>query len=80
MPLALTLITSTSTAAASPQEQRGKAFAPNNCTKVSFDRRDFAKLAPDRTTVPDAAHDQMRINLDGQHAASAKSHRPVCIL
>ena len=33
MPLAFTLITLTPAAAASPQEQRGKTFALNNCAK-----------------------------------------------
>ena len=33
MPLALTLITLAPAAAASPQEQRGKTFALNNCAK-----------------------------------------------
>src|SRR3954447_26771682 len=33
MPLAFTLATLTSAAAASPQEQRGKTFALNNCAK-----------------------------------------------
>jgi cytochrome c len=33
MPLALTLITMTPAAAASPKEQRGKTFALNNCAK-----------------------------------------------
>ena len=37
--LALTLITLTPAAAASPQEQRGKTFALNNCAKChSIDR------------------------------------------
>jgi len=39
MPLAFTLITVTSAVAASPQEQRGKTFALNNCAKChSIDR------------------------------------------
>jgi cytochrome c len=39
MPLALTLITLTPAAAASPQQQRGKTFALNNCAKChSIDR------------------------------------------
>ena len=39
MPLALTLTTLTPAAAASPQEQRGKTFALNNCAKChSIDR------------------------------------------
>ena len=33
MPLAFTFITLTPVAAASPQEQRGKTFALNNCAK-----------------------------------------------
>jgi mono/diheme cytochrome c family protein len=33
MPLALTLVALTPVAAASPQEQRGKTFALNNCAK-----------------------------------------------
>ena len=39
MPLALTLITLAPAAAASPQQQRGKTFALNNCAKChSIDR------------------------------------------
>ena len=39
MPLAFTLITMTPAMAASPQEQRGKTFALNNCAKChSIDR------------------------------------------
>ncbi len=33
LPLALVLVTLTPAAAASPQEQRGKTFAMNNCAK-----------------------------------------------
>ena len=39
MPLAFTLITLTPAIAASPQEQRGKTYALNNCAKChSIDR------------------------------------------
>lgn len=52
--LAFTLITLTSAAAASPQEQRGKTFALNNCAKChSIDRVTSSplKVAPPFRTL-----------------------------
>jgi cytochrome c len=49
MPLALTLITLTPAVAASPQQQRGKTFALNNCAKChSIDKVSASplKIAP----------------------------------
>jgi cytochrome c len=43
MPLAFTLITLTPAAAASPQEQRGKTFALNNCAKCHSIETTFRK-------------------------------------
>ena len=54
MPLALTLITLTPAAAASPQEQRGKTFALNNCAKChSVDKVTASplKIAPPFRTL-----------------------------
>lgn len=54
MPLALTLITLTPAAAASPQEQRGKTFALNNCGKChSVDKVTASplKIAPPFRTL-----------------------------
>ena len=54
MPLALTLITLTPAAAASPQEQRGKTFALNNCAKChSIDKVSPSplKIAPPFRTL-----------------------------
>ena len=45
VPLALTLITLTPAAAASPREQRGKTFALNNCAKChSIDKVSSSRL------------------------------------
>jgi cytochrome c len=54
MPLALTLITLAPAAAASPQEQRGKTFALNNCAKChSIDKVTASplKIAPPFRTL-----------------------------
>jgi len=54
MPLALTLTTLTPAAAASPQEQRGKTFALNNCAKChSVDKVTASplKIAPPFRTL-----------------------------
>jgi len=54
MPLAFTLITLTPAMAASPQEQRGKTFALNNCAKChSIDRASPSplKIAPPFRTL-----------------------------
>jgi cytochrome c len=54
MPLALMLITLTPAAAASPQEQRGKTFALNNCAKChSIDKVTSSplKIAPPFRTL-----------------------------
>jgi mono/diheme cytochrome c family protein len=54
MPLAFTLITLTPAAAASPQEQRGKTFALNNCAKChSVDKVTASplKIAPPFRTL-----------------------------
>jgi cytochrome c len=54
MPLALTLITMTPAAAASPQQQRGKTFALNNCAKChSIDKvsQSPLKIAPPFRTL-----------------------------
>ena len=54
MPLALTLITLTPVIAASPQEQRGKTFALNNCAKChSIDKASPSplKIAPPFRTL-----------------------------
>jgi cytochrome c len=54
MPLALTLITLTSAVAASPQQQRGKTFALNNCAKChSIDKVSASplKIAPPFRTL-----------------------------
>jgi mono/diheme cytochrome c family protein len=54
MPLAFTLITLTPAAAASPQEQRGKTFALNNCAKChSIDKVSPSplKIAPPFRTL-----------------------------
>jgi len=54
MPLALTLVTLTPAMAASPQEQRGKTFALNNCAKChSIDRASPSplKIAPPFRTL-----------------------------
>jgi cytochrome c len=54
MPLALTLITLTPATAASPQEQRGKTFALNNCAKChSIDKVSPSplKIAPPFRTL-----------------------------
>ena len=54
MPLAFTLITLTSAAAASPQEQRGKTLAINNCARCqSLDRvsQSPLKIAPPFRTL-----------------------------
>jgi mono/diheme cytochrome c family protein len=54
MPLALTLITLTPAIAASPQEQRGKTFALNNCAKChSIDKASPSplKIAPPFRTL-----------------------------
>jgi cytochrome c len=54
MPLAVTLITLTPAAAASPQEQRGKTFALNNCAKChSVDKVTASplKIAPPFRTL-----------------------------
>ena len=54
IPLALTLITLTPAAAASPQQQRGKTFALNNCAKChSIDRVSPSplKIAPPFRTL-----------------------------
>ena len=53
-PLALALITLTPAAAASPQEQRGKTFAMNNCAKChSIDKVSASplKIAPPFRTL-----------------------------
>jgi cytochrome c len=54
MPLAFTLITLTPAGAASPQEQRGKTFALNNCAKChSIDKVSPSplKIAPPFRTL-----------------------------
>ena len=54
VPLALTLITSTPAAAASPQEQRGRTFALNNCARChSIDKASPSplKIAPPFRTL-----------------------------
>jgi cytochrome c len=54
VPLALTLITLTPAAAASPREQRGKTFALNNCAKChSIDKVSPSplKIAPPFRTL-----------------------------
>ena len=54
MPLAFTVITLTPAAAASPQEQRGKTFALNNCAKChSIDKVSPSplKIAPPFRTL-----------------------------
>ena len=54
MPLALTLITLTPVIAASPQEQRGKTFALNNCARChSIDKVSPSplKIAPPFRTL-----------------------------
>ena len=54
MPLALTLITLMPAAAASPQQQRGKTFALNNCAKChAIDRVSPSplKIAPPFRTL-----------------------------
>ena len=54
VPLAFTLITLTPVAAASPQEQRGKTFALNNCAKChSIDKVSPSplKIAPPFRTL-----------------------------
>jgi cytochrome c len=54
MPLAFTLVTLTPAAAASPQEQRGKIFALNNCAKChSIDKVSPSplKIAPPFRTL-----------------------------
>jgi cytochrome c len=54
MPLAFTLITLTPAAAASPQEQRGKTYALNNCAKChSVDKVTASplKIAPPFRTL-----------------------------
>ena len=54
IPLALTLITLTPAAAASPQQQRGKTFALNNCAKChAIDRVSPSplKIAPPFRTL-----------------------------
>ena len=54
MPLAFALITLTPAAAASPQEQRGKTFALNNCAKChSIDKVSPSplKIAPPFRTL-----------------------------
>ena len=54
LPLALTLATLTPVAAASPQEQRGKTFALNNCAKChSIDKVSASplKIAPPFRTL-----------------------------
>jgi cytochrome c len=54
MPLALTLITLTPAAAASPEEQRGKTYALNNCAKChSIDKVTASplKIAPPFRTL-----------------------------
>ena len=54
MPLALTLITLAPAAAASPQQQRGKTFALNNCAKChSVDKVTASplKIAPPFRTL-----------------------------
>ena len=54
MPLALTLIALTPAVAASPQEQRGKTFALNNCAKChSIDKVTSSplKIAPPFRTL-----------------------------
>lgn len=54
MPVALALITLTPAAAASPQEQRGKIFALNNCAKChSIDKASPSplKIAPPFRTL-----------------------------
>jgi cytochrome c len=54
MPVAFTLITLTPAAAASPQEQRGKTFALNNCAKChSIDKVSPSplKIAPPFRTL-----------------------------
>jgi len=54
MPLALTLITLTPAVAASPQQQRGKTFALNNCAKChSIDKVSASplKIAPPFRTL-----------------------------
>ena len=54
IPLALTLVTLTPAAAASPQEQRGKTYALNNCAKChSVDKVTASplKIAPPFRTL-----------------------------
>ena len=54
MPVVISLITLTPAAAASPQEQRGKIFALNNCAKChSIDRASPSplKIAPPFRTL-----------------------------
>jgi cytochrome c len=54
MPLTLTLITLTPAVAASPQQQRGKTFALNNCAKChSIDKVSASplKIAPPFRTL-----------------------------
>ena len=54
LPLAFTLITLTAASAATPQEQRGKTFALNNCAKChSIDRVTSSplKVAPPFRTL-----------------------------
>ena len=62
LPLALALITLTPAAAASPQEQRGKTFAMNNCAKCHSIDKVSAEPAQDRAAVPDAAQALPRRN------------------
>lgn len=54
LPLVLTLVTLTPATAASPQEQRGKTFAMNNCAKChSIDKVSASplKIAPPFRTL-----------------------------
>jgi len=51
MPLAFTLITLTPAMAASPQEQRGKTFALNNCHSIDKVSPSPLKIAPPFRTL-----------------------------
>ena len=75
MPLAFTLITLTPAAAASPQEQRGKTFALNNCAKChSIDKVSPSplKIAPPFRTL----HKRYPIETLGRSAGRRHSDRP----
>ena len=74
MPLAFTLITLTPAMAASPQEQRGKTFALNNCAKChSIDKVSPSplKIAPPFRTL----HKRYPIETIGEALAEGISSR-----